>query len=160
VVGTIEGALVEVAGARKVGHEQTVYNLEVEGFHSYFVGKNRAWVHNACPTGGGKGGAHLNSNSATSEFGLYEIRVNDELHKVGKADLNRVTKSTGLPTRLHQQVRKLTEQYGEGTVKGQVVEKLGQTTTSGAKASEMARLRAIHDATGKVPLGNAKSFKP
>ena len=24
----------------------TVYNLEVEGFHTYFVGKSRLWVHN------------------------------------------------------------------------------------------------------------------
>jgi len=47
---------------------------------------------------------HLNNNKAISHFGLYEIYVNGELYKIGKADLERITKSTGLPTRLHQQV--------------------------------------------------------
>jgi RHS repeat-associated protein len=109
--------------------------------------------------GAANGGAHLNGNHATSEFGLYEIRVNGELHKVGKADLSRVTKSSGLPTRVHQQVRKLKQTHGED-VGGRVVEKLGQTTTGAAKAAETARLQAIHKATGKVPPGNARSFKP
>ncbi len=30
---------------------QTVYNLEVEGFHTYFVGEIGAWVHNGCLNG-------------------------------------------------------------------------------------------------------------
>ena len=83
-----------------------------------------------------------------------------ELYKVGKADLNRVTQISGQPTRLHQQVRKLEAQFGKGNVSGEVVEELGETTTAAAKAAETARLRDIVDATGKVPAGNVKSFKP
>jgi len=63
--------------------------------------------------------------------------VNGTLHKVGKADLVRVTKSSGLPTRLHQQIRKLEKTHGKGNVQGQVAENLGQTTTRAANALKM-----------------------
>lgn len=102
----------------------------------------------------------MNTNSAVSEFGLYETQIYGELNKVGKADLGRVTKSTGLPTRLHAQVRKLEKIHGKGSVQGQVVENLGQTTTAAAKAAEHARIKASVDRTGTVPPGNEKSYKP
>ncbi|MBK6683456.1 MAG: hypothetical protein IPG45_03215 [Deltaproteobacteria bacterium] len=104
--------------------------------------------------------ANLNSNTARSKFGVYEIRVDGELFKIGKADLNRVTRRTGLPTRLHQQLRKLEKAYGKNRVTGHVVEELGKVTTAQAKAAETARLRALYNETGKVPKGNQKSFKP
>jgi hypothetical protein len=34
--------------ASKPGARRTVYNLEIEDFHTYFVGPDGAWVHNAC----------------------------------------------------------------------------------------------------------------
>ena len=102
---------------------------------------------------------HLNNNDAVSDFGIYEIGVNEELYKVGKADLNRVTKSSGLPTRLHQQIRKLEKIFGKGNVEGEVVQPLGQTTTAAAKTAESARIRQIVEETGTVPPGNARSFK-
>ena len=42
-----------------------------------------------------RSGGHLNSNSATSNFGVYEIEVDGQLYKIGKADLNRVTQASG-----------------------------------------------------------------
>jgi len=130
------------------------YNLEVADYHTFFVGTDRAWVHNAK--------CNLNSNEAVSEFGVYEIEVEGEvlLGKVGKADLERVTKLSGLPTRLHQQVRKLEKKFGVGKVVGRVVEKLGRITTRQAKGAETARLDKIFKETGKIPEGNLKSFKP
>ncbi|HYO59783.1 DUF6531 domain-containing protein [Archangium sp.] len=95
---------------------------------------------------------NLNSNTATSRFGIYEIMVNGELHKIGKADLNRVTKSSGLSTRLHQQLRKLRKIYGKENVTGKVVEDLGEATTAHAKAVEIARLQTVYDKTDTVPL--------
>jgi len=59
------------------------------------------------------GWAHLNTNNATGNFGVYEIKVDGDLYKLGKADLDRVTQSSGLPTRVHQQVRKLQEVHGK-----------------------------------------------
>jgi len=103
---------------------------------------------------------NLNSNAAVSRFGIYEIKVGGDLYKIGKADLNRVTQSSGLPTRLHQQVRKLEQTHGTGNVVGEVVQDLGQTTTAEAKAAESARLNQNYQQTGKVLPGNKKSFKP
>jgi hypothetical protein len=37
---------------------QTVYNLDVANFHTYFVGKDQAWVHNSCGQGGGSTQQH------------------------------------------------------------------------------------------------------
>ena len=48
---------------------------------------------------------NLNNNAAKSRFGVYEIRVVGRLFKVGRADLIRITNSSGLPTRLHHQIR-------------------------------------------------------
>ena len=91
---------------------------------------------------------------------MYEIRINDKLHKVGKADLNRITKSSGLPTRLHQQLRRLEKIFGPGSVEGEVVEYLGYTTTREAKQAEHQRIKGIVDQTGIVPPGNIRSYKP
>jgi RHS repeat-associated protein len=103
---------------------------------------------------------NLNTNGATGNFGLYEIKINGELHKIGKADLGRVTQSSNLPTRLHQQLRILREANPGKIITGKVVEDLGTTTTKGAKAAETARLQAHFDKTGEVLDGNKKSFKP
>ncbi|WP_172918561.1 DUF6531 domain-containing protein [Capnocytophaga canis] len=103
---------------------------------------------------------NLNSNNAVGNFGVYEIHIDDKLYKIGKADLGRVTKSSELPTRLHQQVRRLEKAHGKGNVIGIVVEDLGITTTEKAKIAETARLQAHYDETGKVPKGNERSFKP
>jgi RHS repeat-associated protein len=39
-----------VQGLRRMEGHRTVYNIEVESTHTYFVGRLRSWVHNACPT--------------------------------------------------------------------------------------------------------------
>lgn len=98
-----------------------------------------------------------NSNEAISDFGIYQIETNGELYKYGKADMSRVTESTGLPTRLHQQVQKLKKQ-GFETV-GTVINSLGKTTTQEAKRVENNVIQNYYKNTGKVPSGNQKSFK-
>ncbi|WP_420829460.1 RHS repeat domain-containing protein [Nannocystis pusilla] len=104
-------------------------------------------------------GLHLNSNNATGNFGIYEIRINGILHKYGKADLNRITQSTGLPTRLHQQVRKFGIIHGIENVEAKVImEKL--PTTKVAKDFETKVLQDYFDRTQIVPEGNKRSFKP
>jgi hypothetical protein len=102
--------------------------------------------------------ANLNTNAAVGRFGLYEIEINGVLHKVGKADLDRITASSGLPTRLHQQVRKLREIFGRDNVVGRVVEDLGKITTEAAKQAEHSRILKSFLESGFVPLGNWKSF--
>jgi hypothetical protein len=43
-----DGAPLELRGAESLPGAATVYNLEVEDFHTYFVGDHAVWVHNAC----------------------------------------------------------------------------------------------------------------
>ena len=43
-----EGSLARLSVALSLEDTETVYNLEVEEFHTYFVGEGRHWVHNAC----------------------------------------------------------------------------------------------------------------
>jgi RHS repeat-associated protein len=102
---------------------------------------------------------NLNSNIAVSNFGVYDILVDDALQKVGKADLNRITQSTGLPTRIHAQVRKLRALFPNSRV-DVAVDNLGATTTSQAKIAETVRLQSHYNQTGVIPVGNQKSFRP
>src|SRR5205807_7243301 len=103
-----DGQWVPVEHVRDSGESAPVYNLRIADYHTYFVGSREwefsVWAHNAC--------GNLNGNDAVSQFGIYKIWVKDKLRKIGKVDLLRVTESSGLPTRLHQQVRKLKELYG------------------------------------------------
>jgi hypothetical protein len=39
-----------VKRVRQLDGYHTVYNIEVENTHTYFVGRLQSWVHNACPT--------------------------------------------------------------------------------------------------------------
>lgn len=106
-----------------------------------------------------KSAPHKNSNDAVGNSGVYEIEFDGKLHKIGKADLDPVTQSSGLPTRLHTQVRKLREKNPDAKVEGFVVE-TGYGTTRDAKAAETKRLQDYHEVTGEIPLDNQKSFKP
>jgi hypothetical protein len=47
-VAGADGGELTVAGAEETGRIGTVYNVEVEGFHTYFAGHSAAWVHNDC----------------------------------------------------------------------------------------------------------------
>jgi hypothetical protein len=45
-VFTSAGGWVRVSNGTWLSQRQTVYNVEVEGFHTYFVGETGLWVHN------------------------------------------------------------------------------------------------------------------
>jgi RHS repeat-associated protein len=47
-VQTAESGLATLSATLSREERTTVYNLEVEGTHTYFVGETKAWVHNAC----------------------------------------------------------------------------------------------------------------
>jgi RHS repeat-associated protein len=53
-VQTAESRLATLSATLSREGRTTVYNLEVEGTHTYFVGETQAWVHNACGCPGGK----------------------------------------------------------------------------------------------------------
>ncbi len=103
---------------------------------------------------------NLNSNSAISKFGIYVIEIEGIVHKYGKAHLERITQSSGLPTRLHQQLRKLRESFPGMNIKGRVIDDLGHMTTKQAKEIETSYLQNFFDKMNFVPFGNSKSFTP
>jgi hypothetical protein len=109
---------------------------------------------------GAKQALNLNTNAAKGNFGIYEIFKDGQLYKYGKADLGRVTQSSGLPTRLHQQVRQLQNEFKGSEVFGRVIEDLGTVSTKSAKGVENAYLNFFYKTTGKIPVGNSKSFFP
>jgi RHS repeat-associated protein len=43
-----KGEAADVVSVRNTNQSGVVYNLEVADFHTYFVGEERLWVHNAC----------------------------------------------------------------------------------------------------------------
>lgn len=45
---TRAGPAVALSTIERTGTRKTVYNLEVEDFHTYFVGNSALWVHNLC----------------------------------------------------------------------------------------------------------------
>jgi hypothetical protein len=47
-VRRLGGGWLRVVGVKNLEVRETVYNFEVEGFHTYFVGEIGAWVHNTC----------------------------------------------------------------------------------------------------------------
>lgn len=47
-VFTSRGGWARIGGGTWIDGDQLVYNLEVEGSHTYFVGETGAWVHNTC----------------------------------------------------------------------------------------------------------------
>jgi RHS repeat-associated protein len=107
-----------------------------------------------------KAATNLNTNASKGNFGIYEIVKDGQLYKYGKADLGRITQSSGNPTRLHQQLRKLEELFPNSQISGKVIEDLGQVTTKTAKAVENSYLNFYYKTTGIIPEGNLKSFFP
>jgi hypothetical protein len=87
---------------------------------------------------------HLNSNTAQGDFAIYNVKIGNTLHKIGKADANRITKSSGLPTRIHQQVRKLQQQNPNSIVRAKVVRTVRNTTTQEAKRVETSYLQRVY----------------
>jgi hypothetical protein len=68
-----EGGFLTVVSITSLNRSPVTYNFEVEGFHTYFVGEQGAWVHNACACdiGGGQtvklGGRHRETTKPTND---------------------------------------------------------------------------------------------
>jgi len=102
--------------------------------------------------------AHKNQNNEVGNFCVYDIHIDEELYKYGKADMDRLTKASGLPTRLHQQIRIL--QKNEESVEGRVLLELPNVSTAYAKDVENELVKAYIAKHGEAPKGNKKIKKP
>ena len=47
---------------------ELIYNLEIEGYHTYFVSDDNVLVHNKCGTGTGEGGSDVNNPLENIEY--------------------------------------------------------------------------------------------
>ncbi len=75
LVSAQDGGWLKVEGLTLRAERATGYNLEVESDHTYFVGKNAAWVHNA-------GCGEIISRT----FDSFEQSRNEALKTIGKID--------------------------------------------------------------------------
>ncbi|TAH19124.1 MAG: RHS repeat-associated core domain-containing protein [Cytophagales bacterium] len=100
---------------------------------------------------------HKNRNDAKGNFSIYKIFLNTILFKFGKADSDRITASSGLPTRLHQQIRKLVAQGF--SVAFEIITYLFSATTKEAKNVEDEYVENYKKETGKYPAENKQHQK-
>jgi len=103
---------------------------------------------------------HKNNNEAIGNYAIYEILIHGKTYKIGKADMDRITKLSGNPTRIHQQIRKLSLKYSEKNVFFRYIKITLGIRTKEAKALEQYFLSQFVSETGLIPEGNQKSFKP
>jgi RHS repeat-associated protein len=75
-VQTAESGLATLSATLSRAERTTVYNLEVEGTHTYFVGRTTAWVHNACGCGGGNARFNVTPNGVSIPTGAEELKAN------------------------------------------------------------------------------------
>ncbi len=102
---------------------------------------------------------HKNSKEAIGNFAVYEIVVGEKVFKIGKADVDRVTQVSDSPTRIHQQVRKLSVKYTESNVFFRFLKVMFNITTEEALEVERFFLAQYLLKNGTIPDGNQKSFK-
>jgi URI fold toxin 2 len=96
---------------------------------------------------------HKNNNDAKGNYIIYAIWKNLVLWKYGKADAGQITKKPwNLPTRLHQQLRKLLEAGQRFSY--DIIATLKNVTTQEAKELEKEKIAEYEKENGKKPEGN------
>jgi len=101
------GAPLEVVRGIPSVQRTTVYNLEVEGFHTYFAGLHAAWVHNTCTVYAGRTAPGPFANKSIPLEGpgrdftkeQFEELMGEPCHSCGTTNYGTVT---GYPVIDHQ----------------------------------------------------------
>lgn len=84
---TAHGGWLRVGSSTWAQARATVYNFEVEDFHTYFVGESGAWVHNTCPIPGNANGEFSRWFDRLSPDEFDEIWSNPQSRKTIKRRL-------------------------------------------------------------------------
>jgi len=79
---------------------------------------------------------HKNKNEAKGNFCIYRLSIWESLYKFGKADTDRITQTSGEPTRIHQQKRELAKKHGDQAIDHDILFNLEGITTQIAKEIE------------------------
>ncbi|MFC5529507.1 hypothetical protein [Cohnella yongneupensis] len=96
---------------------------------------------------------HKNSDNYVGHQGVYEIKVDGNLQKYGKADMTK-TSSTGNPTRLQTQLNKLQKQNPGSSVTGKVIYENKSISTANIKKVETKYVQSYYTSNQKFPPGN------
>ena len=99
-------------------------------------------------------GIHKNSNNYVGHQGVYEIKVDGEVQKYGKADMTKTSTTTGQPTRLQSQINKLRKDNPTVNVRGKVIYEHKNVSTKEIKAIETLNIKEFNKKNGKSPPGN------
>ena len=96
---------------------------------------------------------HKNSNAYIGPQVVYEIRINGQVYKYGKADMTQLS-STGNPVRLQSQINRLQRLYPDSQVTGRVLYKNPSISTQQIKQVETAYIQQYYNMYGTLPIGN------
>lgn len=96
---------------------------------------------------------HKNNKDAIGNYCIYAIYIDFKIFKIGKADLDRVTKY-GVPVRIHQQISLFRKLFGVKRVGHEILIYLYKKTTQEALEAENDVLKAYKNQTGELPKGN------
>ena len=83
-----------VVSIHRTGRTAPMFNLEVADFHTYFVGEDRVWVHNACSE-------DVHHIVAQTDRRAAGTRAHMEEHGVG---VQHPANKVGLPRSLHARI--------------------------------------------------------
>lgn len=110
-------------------------------------------IGGSLPTGGGNSTLHKNANAYVGPQSVYEIRVNGELLKYGKADMTQIAKS-GLPVRLESQLNRIRASNPSLDVEGRVLYQHPNISTKDIKRVETRYIQDYYDQHGILPPRN------
>ncbi len=111
-----DGSQVEVTEITYEDRHTTVYNMEVEDYHTYHVGEDGVWVHNTgC-------GVHGNSRSSTKTQHGYEIYEKETGDVIKTGISGRNLNKNGTSPRANTQVNRLNRNAGYEKYAARVVE--------------------------------------
>lgn len=142
-VSSHEGSVLEVVKLEPLSRSPVTYNIEVADFHTYFVGKQGAWVYNMCDCTVSKK-VNGNSKQSTNKQHLYMIQdEKGNIKKVGVSGqplnkngtsprANRQLKQGDKPTVLEKEI----DGKGSQTARQVVLQKEGQVVEGLKKAGE------------------------
>ena len=97
---------------------------------------------------------HKNANNYVGHQGVYEIKMDGEVYKYGKADMTNTSATTGQPTRLQSQLNKLQRKNPDAIIEGEVIHSDENISTKDIKKVETNKVQDHINKNKKYPPGN------
>jgi hypothetical protein len=139
LISSFDGRKLSLKSTVHKNYSATVYNFEVKGYHSYFVGRNSAWVHNTSSISDDA----VNVSVFMEMDGMTILDINIAGKKFNQPIINGATSFSKLPEGLSQvQLSKMVDGM-IGVIKSPLSRITGQ-----AQAKDIYALRKTLEARG------------